>query len=169
MGIKGKVDAIGNSAALDTISKAKGDGTTVMMFHDMTFLSVLFGSVDKKYALENLTVGPRIGQNPGGCFGAAKDAPYKSLSEVTKYLKANPDKTVSFNIESGATSHLAFVAYYLDVKRKEGDAVQAVQAIVAARRLISCNASGTAMLTLSTVIPLLSNSIPKMVSMLNLQ
>ena len=38
MGFKGKVDAIGNSAALDTISKAKGDGTTVMMFHDMTFL-----------------------------------------------------------------------------------------------------------------------------------
>ena len=36
MGFKGKVDAIGNSAALDTISKAKGDGTTVMMFHDMT-------------------------------------------------------------------------------------------------------------------------------------
>ena len=131
MGFKGKVDAIGNSAALDTISKAKGDGTTVMMFHDMTFLSVLFGSVDKKYALENLTVGPRIGQNPGGCFGAAKDAPYKSLSEVTKYLKANPDKTVSFNIESGATSHLAFVAYYLDVKRKEGDAVASrIKAIV---------------------------------------
>ena len=69
MGFNGKVDAIGNAQALDTISKAKGDGTTIMMFHDMAFLSVLFGAVSEDYALENLTVGPRIGVNPGGCFG----------------------------------------------------------------------------------------------------
>ena len=71
MGFNGKVDAIGNAAALDEMQNAKGDGKTVMMFHDMTFLSVLFGSVDEQYALENMTVGPRIGQNPGACFGAA--------------------------------------------------------------------------------------------------
>ena len=70
MGFNGKVDAIGNAQALDTISKAKGDGTTIMMFHDMAFLSVLFGAVSEDYALENLTVGPRIGVNPGGCFVA---------------------------------------------------------------------------------------------------
>ena len=46
MGFNGKVDAIGNAAALDEMQNAKGDGKTVMMFHDMTFLSVLFGSVD---------------------------------------------------------------------------------------------------------------------------
>lgn len=34
-----------------------------MMFHDMAFLSVLFGAVSEDYALENLTVGPRIGVN----------------------------------------------------------------------------------------------------------
>lgn len=131
MGFNGKVDAIGNAAALDEIANAKGDGKTVMMFHDMTFLSVLFGSVDAKYSLENMTVGPRIGQNPGGCFGAAADAPYSSLSEVTKYLMDNPDKTVSFNIESGATSHLCFVAYYLYVKDTYGDAVASrIKAIV---------------------------------------
>ena len=55
MGFNGKVDAIGNAQALDTISKAKGDGTTIMMFHDMAFLSVLFGAVSEDYALENLT------------------------------------------------------------------------------------------------------------------
>ena len=105
MGFNGKVDAIGNAAALDEIANAKGDGKTVMMFHDMTFLSVLFGSVSEDYALETMTVGPRIGQNPGGCFGAAAESPYAKLSEVTQYLIDNPDKTVSFNIESGATSH----------------------------------------------------------------
>ena len=113
MGFNGKVDAIGNAAALDEMQNAKGDGKTVMMFHDMTFLSVLFGSVDEQYALENMTVGPRIGQNPGACFGAAAEKGWNNLSDITKYLQDNPDATVSFNIESGATSHLAFVAYYL--------------------------------------------------------
>ena len=131
MGFNGKVDAIGNAAALDEMQNAKGDGKTVMMFHDMTFLSVLFGSVDEQYALENMTVGPRIGQNPGACFGAAAEKGWNNLSDVTKYLQDNPDATVSFNIESGATSHLAFVAYYLYVKDTYGDDVASrIKAIV---------------------------------------
>ena len=131
MGFNGKVDAIGNAAALDEIANAKGDGKTVMMFHDMTYLSVLFGSVDEQYALENMTVGPRIGQNPGGCFGAAAENNWNNLSDVTQYLIDNPDKTVSFNIESGATSHLAFVAYYLYVEETYGDDVAGrIKAIV---------------------------------------
>ena len=131
MGFNGKVDAIGNAAALDEMQNAKGDGKTVMMFHDMTFLSVLFGSVDEQYSLENMTVGPRIGQNPGACFGAAAEKGWNNLSDVTKYLQDNPDATVSFNIESGATSHLAFVAYYLYVKDTYGDDVaNRIKAIV---------------------------------------
>lgn len=131
MGFNGKVDPIGNASALDEIANAKGDGKTVMMFHDMTYLSVLFGSVDKKYNLELMTVGPRIGQNPGGCFGAPAEASYKTLAEITQYLLDNPNETVSVNIESGATSHLAFVAYYLDVQAKHGEAVSSrIKAIV---------------------------------------
>lgn len=131
MGFNGKVDAIGNAAALDEMQNAKGDGKTVMMFHDMTFLSVLFGSVDEMYSLENMTVGPRIGQNPGACFGAAAEDNWNNLSDVTKYLQDNPDATVSVNIESGATSHLAFVAYYLYVKETYGEEVSSrIKAIV---------------------------------------
>lgn len=131
MGFNGKVDAIGNAAALDEMQNAKGDGKTIMMFHDMTFLSVLFGSVDEMYSLENMTVGPRIGQNPGACFGAAAEKGWNNLSDITKYLQDNPDATVSFNIESGATSHLAFVAYYLYVKETYGDDVAGrIKAIV---------------------------------------
>lgn len=131
MGFNGKVDAIGNAAALDEITNASGDGKTVMMFHDMTYLSVLFGAVDEAYALENLTVGPRIGQNPGGCFGAAAEDNFNNLSDVTKYLQDNPDETVSVNIESGAISHLCFAAYYLYVKENIGEDVAGrIKAIV---------------------------------------
>ena len=123
MGFNGKVDAIGNAAALDEIKNGKGDGKLVMMFHDMTYLSVLFGAVDAQYDIDNMTVGPRIGQNPGACFGAPKELGFNTLVDVTDYLQANPDKTLSFNVEAGATSHLAFVAYYLYVKNEFGEDV----------------------------------------------
>ena len=131
MGFNGKVDPVGNAAALDAITNAKGDGTTIMMFHDMTFLSVLFGAVGEEYALENLTVGPRFGQNPGACFAASADAPYDDLKGIAEYLKANPSETVSVNIESGAASHLAFVAFWLWVDETYGaDVSGRIKAIV---------------------------------------
>lgn len=131
MGFNGKVDPVGNAAALDAIDKADGDGTTIMMFHDMTFLSVLFGSVGEEYALENLTVGPRIGQNPGACFAANGTAPYDTLAGAAEWLKANPDKTLRVNIESGATSHLAFAVFYLWAKDTYGEDVSSrIKAVV---------------------------------------
>lgn len=131
MGFNGKVDAIGNAAALDEIHNAKGDGKTLLMSHDITYLSLLLGSIDEMYSLENMTVGPRIGQNPGGCFGAAAENNWNSLNDITKYLQDNPDKTVSFNIETGGTSHLAFIAYYLYIKDTYGDALASqIKAVV---------------------------------------
>lgn len=123
MGFNGKVDPVGNAAALDAITKAKGDGTTIMMFHDMTFLSVMFGAVDSQYGLDNLTIGPRIGQNPGGCFAAKASAPYDSIAQAAQWLKENPDKTVRVNIEAGGASNLVFDAYWLWIKDTYGDEV----------------------------------------------
>ena len=131
MGFNGKVDAIGNAQALDTISKAKGDGTTIMMFHDMAYLSVLFGAVGEQYALENLTVGPRIGVNPGGCFAANASVPYNNLNEAAQWLADNPDQTIRVNIESGSASHLCFVVWYMWVQETYGqDVADRIQAIV---------------------------------------
>lgn len=131
MGFNGKVDPVGNAAALDAIATASGDGTTIMMFHDMTFLSVMFGAVDAKYGLENMTVGPRIGQNPGGCFAAHADAPYDSIAGAAQWLKDNPDQTVRVNIEAGGASHLVFAAYWLWIQETYGDDVAGrVKAIV---------------------------------------
>ncbi len=131
MGFNGKVDAVGNAQALDAISKADGDGTTIMMFHDMAFLSVLFGAVGEEYALENLTVGPRIGVNPGGCFAANASVPYNSLAEAAQWLADNPSETLHVNIESGSASHLCFVVWYMWAKETYGDDVASrIKAIV---------------------------------------
>ena len=131
MGFNGKVDAVGNAAALDAITKAKGDGTTIMMFHDMAYLSVLFGAVDSAYALENLTVGPMIGSNPGGCFAANAAAPYDSLAGAAEWLAENPDEVVRVNIEAGSASHLCFGVFYMWAKEKYGeDVASRIKAIV---------------------------------------
>lgn len=131
MGFNGKVDAVGNAAALDAITKADGDGTTIMMFHDMAYLSVLFGAVDAQYALENLTVGPQIGSNPGGCFGANAAKPYNSLVEAAEWLAANPGETVRVNIEAGSASHLCFGVFYMWAKETYGeDVASRIKAIV---------------------------------------
>lgn len=131
MGFNGKVDPVGNAAALDAITKADGDGTTIMMFHDMAYLSVLFGAVGEEYALENLTVGPRIGYNPGGCFAANASVPYNSLNEAAQWLADNPSEQLRVNIEAGSASHLCFVVWYMWAKETYGDEVASrIKAVV---------------------------------------
>lgn len=107
-----KVDAVGAGPALDAIATAKADGSTLMIFHDMTYLGISFGAFDEKYALENMVVGPRIGLNPGACFAASADAPYNTMVEMADFLKANPDQKVRLAVEAGGVSHIAFIAYY---------------------------------------------------------
>lgn len=107
-----KVDAVGAGPAFEAISTAKPDGQTIMMFHDMTYLGVLFGAFDQKYALENMVVGPRVGINPGAAFAAKGTAPYNDMKEMAEYLKANPTEKVRVAIEAGGVSHIGFIAYY---------------------------------------------------------
>lgn len=118
-----KVDAVGAGPAFDAIGKAKPDGSTLMMFHDMTYLGISFGAFDEKYALENMVVGPRIGLNPGGCFAASAAAPYEDMKEMADYLKANPDKKIRVAVEAGGVSHIAFISYYEWVVKEYGQGV----------------------------------------------
>ncbi len=118
-----KVDAVGANEALSTIATAAPDGLTMMMFHDMTYLGVLFEAYEDTYALENMVVGPRIGQNPGSCFAAKKEAPYNDMKEMADWLVANPDQHVRVSVEAGGVSHVGFVAYYMWVKEAYGEDV----------------------------------------------
>ena len=108
-----KVDPVGANEAFATVKTAAPDGMTFMIFHDMTYLGVLFGSYSKDYDLENMVIGPRVGQNPGSCFAAKRSAPYKDMREMAEWLKANPDKTVRLSVELGSVSNLGFVIYYV--------------------------------------------------------
>ncbi len=99
-----KVDAVGAAVALDTMQKARPDGKTIMMFHDMTYLGVSFKAYDDIYRLENMEIGPRVAQNPGAAWAAYKDAPYNTMAEIPGYLKANPDAKVRMACEAGGVS-----------------------------------------------------------------
>lgn len=123
LNFNGKVDAVGAGAAFDAIKGAKGDGSTIMIFHDMTYLGVAFGAFDETYGLDNMAIGPRVGINPGAAFAAKADAPYNDMKEIAEYLKSNPDQKVRFAVEAGSVSHISFISYYEWVKEAYGEDV----------------------------------------------
>lgn len=126
-----KVDAVGAGPAFEAISTAKADGTTIMMFHDMTYLGISFGAFEDKYALENMVVGPRIGTNPGSLFAALSTAPYDDMKEMADYLKANPAEIARVAVEAGGVSHIGFISYYEWVVEEYGqDVADRIQVVV---------------------------------------
>ena len=123
LGANMKVDAVGAGPALDTIATADANGETIMIFHDMTYLGISFEAFEEKYKLENMVVGPRIGQNPGSCFAASVNAPYNDMVEMADYAKANPDTKIRLSVEAGGVSHIAFIVFYNWVVETYGQGV----------------------------------------------
>lgn len=118
-----KVDPVGANEAFAAVQAAKPDGLEFMIFHDMTYLGVLFGSYDEEYALENMVVGPRVGQNPGSCFAAKKDAEYNDLKEMADWLAEDDSRIARMSVEAGGVSNIGFIAYYMWVKETYGEDV----------------------------------------------
>ena len=100
LGCESKVDPVGANGGFAAVQAAKPDGMEFMIFHDMTYLGVLFGSYDEEYALENMVVGPRVGQNPGSCFAAKKDAAYDDMKEMADWLAADDSREVRISVEA---------------------------------------------------------------------
>ena len=131
LGADMKVDAVGAGPAFEALFKAKPDGSTLMMFHDMTYLGISFEAFEDKYALENMIVGPRVAQNPGSLFAASKKAPYEDMKEMAEWLKANPTEVTRVSVEAGGVSHIAFIAYYNWVVETYGqDVADRIQVVV---------------------------------------
>ena len=119
-----RIDPIGAGRALQEVVSARPDGNTVMMFHDMTFLGVLFGAYDaNEYKMENFIVGGTFGYSIADCFAASASAPYKTITEMGKWLNDNPSQIVRIAVESGGVSHLCFNAVYEWVNQTYGKSV----------------------------------------------
>ncbi len=118
-----KIDPVGANEAFAAVKAAKPDGMEFMIFHDMTYLGVLFGSYSDEYALENMVVGARVGQNPGSCFAAKKDAEYNDMKEMAEWLKADDSREVRISVEAGGVSNIGFIVYYMWVKDTYGEDV----------------------------------------------
>ncbi|MFC4323531.1 tripartite tricarboxylate transporter substrate-binding protein [Litchfieldia salsa] len=123
LGTNMKVDAVGANRAFDELASAKNDGSTVLFFHDMAYLSVEYGTLDEKYSLENWTAGPIVAINPGNAFLAKSDAPYNTMAESAEWLKDNPSESITVAIEAGGVSEIIFDGYYLWVKEEYGTEV----------------------------------------------
>ena len=132
MGWDAKVDPVGAAEMFEIIRNDKGKGDTIAIFHDMMYLGVVFGTYGEEYALENITVGPRVAQNPGCCFAAKADAPYNTLVEAAEYLKANPDAEIRVACENGSVSTLCYLAYYNWVLDSYGQEVADQLRVIAA-------------------------------------
>lgn len=116
-----KVDPIGAGRALEEIVTTKGEDT-IMMFHDMTYLGVLFGAYDADdYALEKMIVGGSYGYNPGDSFAASASAPYKTIAEMGKWMSENPGEVVRLAVEAGGVSQLGFDAIYMWLEQTYGE------------------------------------------------
>lgn len=119
-----KVDPIGAGRALQEIVSTRPNGNTVMMFHDMTYLGVLYGAYKAEdYKLENMVVGGTYAYNPGDCFAATASAPFKNFKEMAEYMKANPDVTVRLAVEAGGVSQLGFDGIYVWLRESYGEDV----------------------------------------------
>jgi tripartite-type tricarboxylate transporter receptor subunit TctC len=120
LGVNMKADAIGANQAFQALESAQTDGSTIMFFHDMAYLSVKYGALPEKYALDNWKVGPVVSTNPGAAFLAADEAPYNTMAEAAQWLKDNPDEELTFAIEAGGTSELSLDAFYIWVEDEYG-------------------------------------------------
>jgi tripartite-type tricarboxylate transporter receptor subunit TctC len=120
-GCAAKVDPIGTGRALQEVVSTRPDGRTVMVFHDMTYLGVLFGAYDANdYSLEKMIIGGSYGYSNSDCFVASASAPYKTLVEMAQWMKDNPNRTVKVAIEAGGVSQLLFNVIYKWVDQTYG-------------------------------------------------
>ncbi|MDR1179263.1 MAG: hypothetical protein LBK44_02055 [Spirochaetales bacterium] len=119
-----KTDPIGAGRALQEVVSTRPDGSTIMMFHDMTYLGVLFGAYEAEdYKLEKMIVGGTYAYSTADCFAASANAPYKTLAEMGKWMKDNPNEIVKFAVEAGGVSQLCFNVVYEWVNQTYGKAV----------------------------------------------
>ncbi|MAC78171.1 MAG: ABC transporter substrate-binding protein [Rhodobacteraceae bacterium] len=107
LGINIKVDAVGASEAFKALGRDKR-GTTLMIFHDQSYLGNLYGVTGYDDPFADYTVGPTVAINPGNAYLVAKSSKYQSMEDILT-AAANGER-VRVAIQPGGVSEIGFSA-----------------------------------------------------------
>lgn len=107
LGINVKVDAVGVNRAFRALGH-DSRGTTMMIFHDQSYLGRLYGVPGYDDIFTKYTVGPTLAINPGNAYLVPKNSPYKTPSDVID--AAAKGKRIRVAIQAGGVSEIGFSA-----------------------------------------------------------
>ncbi|WP_319529960.1 ABC transporter substrate-binding protein [uncultured Cohaesibacter sp.] len=107
LGINVKVDAVGASAAFKALARIS-NGSTIMIFHDQSYLGYLYGVKGYFNIFDDFTVGPTVAINPGNAYLVPKSSPYKTIEDIIQAC-AN-DTKIRVAIQPGGVSEIGFSA-----------------------------------------------------------
>lgn len=105
--INAKVDAVGPTAAFQAIAKSD-DGSTIMLFHDQSYVGHLYGVRGFSDIFKEYKIGPTVAINPGDSFLVPTKSPYKTVDDLIQ--AAGHDKRIRVAIQPGGTSALGYTA-----------------------------------------------------------
>lgn len=107
LGINVKVDAVGSSEAFKALSR-DSRGTTIMIFHDQSFLGNLYGVTGYEDIFTNYAIGPTVAINPGNAYLVPANSPYQTMEDIFKAAEAGTKVRVA--IQPGGVSEIGFSA-----------------------------------------------------------
>ncbi|WP_226628645.1 hypothetical protein [Alloyangia pacifica] len=107
LGINIKVDAVGASEAFKALGRDKR-GTTIMIFHDQSYLGNLYGVTGYDDPFANYAVGPTVAINPGNAYLVPADSPYQTMEDILAAAEAGTRVRVA--IQPGGVSEIGFSA-----------------------------------------------------------
>lgn len=107
LGINVKVDAVGATAAFNTLKRVS-NGSTVMIFHDQSYLGYLYGQKGYENPFEQYRIGPTVAINPGNAYLVSKSSPHQDVDELMKACAGGKDIRVA--IQPGGVSEIGYTA-----------------------------------------------------------
>lgn len=107
LGINIKVDAVGASEAFKALNR-DSRGSTIMIFHDQSYLGNLYGREGYDDPFANYVVGPTVAINPGNAYLVPADSPYQSMEDIL--TAAENGERVRVAIQPGGVSEIGFSA-----------------------------------------------------------
>ncbi len=110
-----KVDAVGSTAAFKALKRIK-NGSTIMIFHDQSYLGNLYGTAGYYNIFEEFQLGASFAINPGNCYLVHKSSPYYSIGEIID--AAGKGEEFKIAIQPGGVSEIGFSALKNAVKLK---------------------------------------------------